>query len=66
MEYLRTDSILFHLAGQEEGSSDLQFLHVRVPGDVDHFHPVSESRWNGIGEVPRSDEHHPGEVKGDV
>ena len=42
---------------------DLQLLQLRVPGDLDHFHTVHQSRRNGLKVVGGGDEEDIGEVE---
>ncbi|HIE92736.1 MAG TPA: hypothetical protein EYQ83_07665, partial [Acidobacteria bacterium] len=60
------EAVLGELLAQEMLAGDHQLLLARVAGDGDDLHPVEERSRDALLAVGRGDEHHLGEVEGDV
>ncbi len=45
---------------------DLELVLLAVAGQLEHLHPVEQGRRDGIEDVGRGDEHHLGEIEGEI
>ena len=65
-QLLGLQPVLLQLFGNQIALGDPELFLFRIPGDLDHFHPVQKGHGDRLCCVGRGQKHHPGKIKGQI